>query len=114
MDQAPIAIATVELASRQEIDLLRQLLPGLRVTLVAAPAPVLTPRQQAILALLAEGRSNKAIARALGLSPHTVRNHLSALFRLLGARNRAEAVLAHRQRTIGADHGEDAGAGLDR
>jgi DNA-binding NarL/FixJ family response regulator len=54
---------------------------------------LLTPRQREVLARLAEGKSNKLIARELGLSESTVKVHLLAVFRELGAHNRTEAVL---------------------
>lgn len=44
----------------------------------------LTRRERDVLALIAEGKSNKDIARALGLSPDTVRNHTSAVYARLG------------------------------
>jgi DNA-binding CsgD family transcriptional regulator len=54
----------------------------------------LSPREREILARAAAGLSTKTIARALGLSPHTVKFHLSTVFEKLGATNRAEAVAA--------------------
>lgn len=48
----------------------------------------LTPRQREILQLLADRRSNKEIARLLAVSPFTVRNHLSVLYRLFGVQSR--------------------------
>lgn len=56
------------------------------------PAPVLTPREGEILARIGEGMSNKAIARRLGISAHTVKYHLEAVFAKLAVRSRAEAV----------------------
>ena len=58
----------------------------------AQPAPRLTSREREILALLAGGVSNKGIARALRVSPNTVKFHLRALYAKLGAATRAEAV----------------------
>ena len=52
-----------------------------------------TSRQLDVLRQLTLGRSNKEIARALSLSEGTVKIHLAAIFRLLGARNRTEAVV---------------------
>jgi DNA-binding CsgD family transcriptional regulator len=52
----------------------------------------LTPREREIVAYLRLGYRNTDIARALGLSPNTVRNQLAALYEKLGAANRAEAV----------------------
>ncbi len=59
---------------------------------IAQPAPLLTEREREVLALIAEGATNGEIAGRLFLSPHTVKEHTSALYRKLGARNRAEAV----------------------
>ena len=52
----------------------------------------LTPREVEVLALVGEGLSNKAIARRLEISAHTVKYHLEAIFAKLGVRSRAEAV----------------------
>lgn len=52
----------------------------------------LTPREVEILRCLGDGMSNKAVARALGISAHTVKFHLEAVFAKLGAASRAEAV----------------------
>ena len=50
---------------------------------------LLTPRE---MAALAQGMTNKAIARRLNISLHTVKFHVESLFRKLGARTRTEAV----------------------
>ncbi len=55
-------------------------------------APLLSDRELEIIALIAEGATNREIAGVLFLSPHTVKEHTSALYRKLGARNRADAV----------------------
>lgn len=57
-----------------------------------ASRPLLTPRELEVLALVGEGMSNKTIARKLGISSHTVKYHLEAVFTKLGVRSRAEAV----------------------
>lgn len=54
----------------------------------------LTERQLEVLRLLAEGKPNKLIARALTLSEGTVKIHLAAIFRALNVNNRTEAVVA--------------------
>jgi DNA-binding NarL/FixJ family response regulator len=56
------------------------------------PAPLLTPREQAIFALVAQGRSNAEIARELWLSEQTVKYHLTNVYRKLGVKGRAAAV----------------------
>lgn len=79
---------------------LRAMSVGLRVSLPAPagfaeaePArPLLTPRELEILACLGEGMSNKEVARKLGISAHTVKFHLEAVFTKLDATSRAEAV----------------------
>jgi DNA-binding NarL/FixJ family response regulator len=70
----------------------------------AAPKPSrLTPRQQEVLRLLEQGAANKEIARTLSLSESTVKIHLAAIYRMLGVRNRTEAVVnAGRERPWGS------------
>lgn len=51
----------------------------------------LTPREQEVLALVAQGMSNKQAAAALGLSEYTVRNHLRSILEKLHLQNRVEA-----------------------
>src|SRR3954452_9230720 len=53
----------------------------------------LTPRQQEVLRLLAEGLETPAIARRLGVADETARNHIRALLRATGAHSRLEVVL---------------------
>jgi DNA-binding CsgD family transcriptional regulator len=57
----------------------------------------LSPRQHAVLGLLAEGLSNREIAARLSLSVNTVRNHLQGLFERLDAHNRTECVAQARK-----------------
>lgn len=59
----------------------------------------LTPRQRTVLELISEGRSNKAIARILGISPATVKAHVAQVTGVLGAHSRLEAVA--RARNLG-------------
>lgn len=63
------------------------------------PALTLTARQREVLKLLAQGLSNKAIARELGVTDGTVKVHLLAVFRALNVRNRTAAVLAAQKLT---------------
>ena len=53
----------------------------------------LTPRQQEVLELMAQGKSNRDIAQEMGRSEHTVKAHLAVIFRALGVSNRVEATL---------------------
>ena len=57
----------------------------------------LTPREREVLALLAEGASNKSIARRLGISVHTAKFHVRSVIDKLDAVGRTEAV-AHAAR----------------
>lgn len=52
----------------------------------------LTDREREVLGLVAQGATNREIAERLFLSPHTVKEHTSSVYRKLDARNRAEAV----------------------
>jgi DNA-binding NarL/FixJ family response regulator len=79
--------------------------------LARAPAPPaspltgqedLTAREREVLDLLAEGASNRQIARALGLSLKTVQNHVSRILDKLQAADRTQAVLRARQARHGA------------
>lgn len=62
----------------------------------------LTPRELEVLSLLAEGASNKLIARRLGISAHTAKYHVASLLEKLDAVSRTDAV-AHAAR-IGVLH----------
>ena len=53
---------------------------------------MLTRRELDVLGALGDGLSNKAVARQLGISQHTVKFHLDSLFRKLGVTSRTEAV----------------------
>ena len=62
-----------------------------------APSPSelgLTERQIDVLALMMQGKSNKAVCRELDLAEATVKNHVTAILRALKATNRTEAVIA--------------------
>ena len=65
----------------------------------ASLVQALTPREIEVLGMLAEGLGNKAIARRLSISEHTVKFHVSSIFTKLNARSRTEAV------TLGARQG---------
>ena len=67
--------------------------PSRRVlTLAVRPKPLLSNRETQVLKDVAEGLSNKQIARRLGISEKTVRNQLVSIYDKLGATNRAHAV----------------------
>ena len=59
------------------------------------PEPIspLTPREQEVLGLLAQGFDNEAIAHKLNLTRRTVQNHVSAIYGKLGVASRTEAML---------------------
>ncbi len=82
--------------------LLPALLDGDAVTEAAngpAAAP-LTPRELEVLAAMADGASNKAIARRLGISFHTAKFHVAAILAKLDADSRTEAVTKAAQRGL--------------
>ena len=59
----------------------------------ATGTPLLTKREEQIVRMVAEGLPNSDISKSLGLSSHTVRNHLFSIYTKLGISNRAELVL---------------------
>lgn len=59
----------------------------------ATPLSELTPREQEILAHIAEGQSNKVIARALDITDGTVKLHVKSILRKLGVHSRVEAAV---------------------
>ncbi|MGZ4131720.1 MAG: response regulator [Actinomycetota bacterium] len=65
----------------------------------------LTQRENDILALLSEGRSNRDIAQRLFLSEKTVKAHLAAIFRKLGVTNRTQAAMMAVQMGVGPTPG---------
>jgi DNA-binding NarL/FixJ family response regulator len=66
-----------------------------------AAFPELTEREREILELIAQGRSNADITATLGLSPKTVRNHVSNIFAKLQVRDRADAIVRAREAGMG-------------
>ncbi len=64
--------------------------------------PELTAREREVLALIAEGRTNQAIAKRLVLSEKTVRNHVSNIFSKLQVADRAEAIVRARKAGLGS------------
>ena len=73
--------------ARQVLDQFR----GFRKTMEGITAP-LTKRETQILTYVAEGNTNKEIARILSISEQTIKNHVSAILRKLNANDRAHAV----------------------
>jgi DNA-binding CsgD family transcriptional regulator len=116
-EASPVIVVAIEVADPVLADRLASLLGGAAgfrlatsgeaatVALVSrqAQAPVepadidLTPRERDVLVLMAEGASNKAIARQLGISVHTAKFHVGSLLDKLDATGRTDAV-AHAAR----------------
>jgi DNA-binding NarL/FixJ family response regulator len=75
------------------------------VAAAAAPMPAdwaelpLTPRQKHVLHLLTQGLSNKLIARELGVSVDTVKDHVTAVLKALGVNSRTRAVVVATQKS---------------
>ncbi len=67
----------------------------------AVPFPDLTAREREILALIAEGRNNAAIAARLSLSLKTVQNHVSNILSKLQVADRAQAIVRAREAGLG-------------
>lgn len=71
--------------------------PELRISEATATPPsggfnLLSERRQQVARLLLQGHPNKVIARELDISEGTVKAHVSAIYQLIGARNRVDAV----------------------
>jgi DNA-binding NarL/FixJ family response regulator len=80
---------------RAFLAVLRPHLAGLRSRWERTPhLPSLTDRELEVLALVAEGLTNRQIGRRLFISPTTVRTHLEHIYDKLGVRSRAGAVTA--------------------
>ncbi|QFS49304.1 response regulator transcription factor [Nostoc sphaeroides] len=65
---------------------------SIREKVVANPVQTLTPREIEVLGMLGSGLGNKAIAKGLHISEHTVKFHLSSIFQKLSVSSRTEAV----------------------
>lgn len=92
---APDAVAAALLAAARGLAVLD---PELADAWLRPPGPAaagegLTHREREVLALLAEGLGNKAIAARLGVSDHTAKFHVNAILAKLGAGSRAEAIV---------------------
>ncbi|KRR16304.1 transcriptional regulator [Bradyrhizobium lablabi] len=114
---SPVIVVAIEIADAAMADRLASLLSGVTGIRLAAPGEEaavalvsrdhptvmepaeidLTPRERDVLLLLAEGASNKAIARRLGISVHTAKFHVGSLLDKLDATGRTDAV-AHAAR----------------
>lgn len=81
----------------------RRAMEGLAARAEIRPFPQLTDRERDVLALLAEGQDNAAIARSLFLTTKTVRNYVYAILTKLGVKDRAALVVRAREAGIGGD-----------
>jgi DNA-binding NarL/FixJ family response regulator len=73
-----------------------------RATRRGDPFPELTEREAEVLERIAAGHNNQRIARDLGLSEKTVRNHVSSIFAKLRVADRAEAIVRAREAGLGS------------
>lgn len=108
---APAFRAAVETVLSGELYVPPHVLPGRTPSIppsgitqrpAAAPSVQLTPRQEEVLRLLARGLANKEIASELGMSPSTVRVHVTAVLKALGVENRTQAALSDAAKSLGA------------
>ncbi len=93
-DELAGALERLRAGERSVAPALLPLLVGVINLAPAGPgAPLLTDKEREVLARLAEGRSNRAIAEALSVSPATVKTHLAHIYEKLGASNRRDALV---------------------
>ncbi len=78
------------------------------VPVVTPPFADLTERERELLELVAEGRDNDDIARVLGISNKTARNHITRIFSKLDVTTRAQAIVRARNAGMGVAGGHDA------
>ena len=76
-----------------KVQYIKPLLCSAVLSTVASKTELLTEREQEVLDLVADGLSNKEIAKKLFLSEKTVKNHLTNLFKKLGVNDRTNAAL---------------------
>jgi two-component system, NarL family, response regulator YdfI len=86
------AAAGLVVLSSDVLEFLLSSAPTHNRQLSPSPIQTLTVREIEVLDLLAEGQGNKAIAKRLGISEHTVKFHISSIFSKLNAQSRTEAV----------------------
>ena len=75
---------------------------SLSTMIAGAQLSDLTEREQDILALICQGMNDADMSKRLKLSPHTIRNHVSSLYRKIGVNRRGAAILWAKQRGIGS------------
>jgi DNA-binding NarL/FixJ family response regulator len=104
-DQEDIVRAVAAVARGEAIfgpSVARRIMEFFAAPRLAVPTfPALTAREHEVLDLIAAGRSNPDIARALVLSSKTVRNHVSNIFAKLQVADRAEAIVRAREAGMG-------------
>jgi LuxR family maltose regulon positive regulatory protein len=75
------------------LDQLRERAREKKKPATSRPRDDLTARERSIVEFIARGRSNKEIARELGVAPETIKTHLKRIFQKLSAESRAQAVV---------------------
>jgi DNA-binding NarL/FixJ family response regulator len=94
VDELGETLRRLRAGERSVAQALLPLLVGVIGLAPAGPgAPLLTDKEREVLARLAEGHSNRAIADALSVSPATVKTHLAHIYEKLGASNRRDALV---------------------
>ncbi len=91
-DSSPEALAAAITALSHGLSVTDPVLSGGSSPTAPSSSPLLTPREQDVLRLLAEGLPNKGVASRLEVSEHTVKFHVNSIMGKLNAQNRTEAV----------------------
>jgi DNA-binding NarL/FixJ family response regulator len=83
------------------IGFFQDLTAGVKSALLREAFPELTPRESEVLGLIAQGESNRQIAKKLVISDKTVRNHITSIFSKLQVADRAQAIVKARDAGLG-------------
>ena len=91
-------LSTAAARSSEALEVMAPVLHSLNLATLEQPAPkdglaALSPRQREIASQAIAGRDDKTIAAALGISEHTVGNHLRAIYARLGVRKRSQLLM---------------------
>lgn len=96
-------IADTSAVGRSIVEKFTALRRGSNADLAPSSLDELTEREREVLGLICQGLDDREMSKTLGLSCHTVRNHIAALYRKIGVNRRSAAVIWAQERGITSD-----------